>query len=123
MLEPAQTVLIFQSQPELKKYSAGETIVREGESGDCMYGLIEGTVEISVNGKVVETITPGEVFGTGALVGIHQRTYTAIAKQDSQLAYLDQHRFLFAIQETPLFALNVMKSYSERLSRLAHQVI
>jgi CRP-like cAMP-binding protein len=41
---------------------------------------------------------------------------------DSKLASVDEKRFLFAVQETPMFALQVMKSYSERLSRLQRMV-
>ncbi len=83
-----------------------------------MFGIVEGEVNILVNSKVVETIEAGEVFGTGILVGVENRTYTAIAKTDCQLASLDQERFLFAVQETPMFALQVIKNYSERLTRV-----
>ncbi|MEH2434065.1 MAG: Crp/Fnr family transcriptional regulator [Nostoc sp.] len=118
MLSPVITVSIFQKQPDPQTFSAGQVILEEGQSGDNMYGILEGKVDILVNGKVVETIETGEVFGVGVLVGVKNRTYTAIAKVDSKLASVDEKRFLFAVQETPMFALQVMKSYSERLSRL-----
>ncbi|MCC5638542.1 hypothetical protein LC593_22450 [Nostoc sp. CHAB 5844] len=78
--------------------------------------------EISINSKVVETIITGDVFGTGVLVGIKNRTYSAIAKTECKLVSLDEKRFLFAVQETPMFALHVIKNYSERLSRLQRMV-
>ena len=121
MLNPAQTVSILQKQPDPKLFSAGQIVFNEGDSGDFLYGILDGEVDLIVNGRVVETIAPGEVFGTGALIGIKSRTYTAIAKTDCKLAFLDEYRFLFAIQETPVFALEVMRSYSERLSRMAHR--
>lgn len=119
-IDAAQTTVILQKQPELKTFSAGETIFKEGDSGDFMYGIVEGEVDILVNDKIGETIQRGEVFGMGALVGVGTRTYTAIAKTDCQLAFLNRYRFLFAVQETPVFALKVMQSYSERLARLTH---
>ncbi|MBO3464440.1 cyclic nucleotide-binding domain-containing protein [Aetokthonos hydrillicola Thurmond2011] len=122
MLQPAQTISIFQKQPDPKVFVAGQIIFEEGQPGDYMYGILEGEVDLSVDNKIVETIAAGEVFGTGSLVGIKNRTYTAIAKTDCKLAFLDEQRFLFAIQETPIFALLVMKSYSQRLSRLEHQI-
>ena len=118
MLSPVVTVSIFQKQPDPQVFSAGEVIFEEAQPGEHMYGILEGTVDILVNGKVVETIATGEVFGVGVLVGVKNRTYTAIAKVDSKLVFVDEKRFLFAVQETPMFALQVMKSYSERLSRL-----
>ncbi len=122
MTNPALTVSILQKQPQPKTFSAGETIFKEGDPADLMYGILSGEVDLLVNGKVVETIETGAVFGTGALVEVKDRTYSAIAKTDCELAYLDRQHFLFAVQETPMFALEVMKSYSERISRLAHMV-
>ena len=118
MLEAAEIVNLLQKQPEPKLYQAGQEIFKEGELGEFMYGILEGQVDLIVNGKAVETIDTGDVFGAGALVGVGYRTYTAIAKTDCKLAFLDRRKFLFAVQETPVFALQVMKSYSERLTRL-----
>lgn len=119
MLDPARTVSIFQKQPGQMSFLAGEVIFEEGKFGDVMYGIIEGEVELFVNGKVVETIKKGDVFGEGALVHQeHTRASTAIAKTECKLADLDQERFLFAVQETPMFALDVIRSYSDRLRRL-----
>ncbi|MBE8986253.1 Crp/Fnr family transcriptional regulator [Nostoc sp. LEGE 12450] len=122
MLSPVVTVSIFQKQPDPQTFAAGKVIFEEGQPGDNMYGILEGEVDILVNGKVVETIETGEVFGIGVLVGVKNRTYTAIAKVDSKLAFVAEKGFLFAVQETPMFALKVMKSYSERLNRLQHMV-
>ncbi|WP_373527110.1 Crp/Fnr family transcriptional regulator [Nostoc sp.] len=120
MLSPVVTVSIFQKQPDPKAFSAGQVIFEEGQSGDVMYGILEGKVDILVNSKVVETIDIGEVFGVAILVGVKNRTYTAIANVDTKLAFLNEKKFLFAVQETPMFAIKVMKSYSERLTRLQH---
>ena len=122
MLNAVETVRIFQKQSDPKAFSAGEVIFEQGQPGDQMYGILEGEVDILVNGKIVETIDTGEVFDVGVLVGVKNRTYTAIAKVDSKLVFLDAREFLFAVQETPMFAVEVMKSYSQRLSRLQHMV-
>ncbi|MFP5271029.1 Crp/Fnr family transcriptional regulator [Coleofasciculus sp. G1-WW12-02] len=123
MVEPANTVSILQKQSDPKTFSADQVIFKEGDPANYMYGILEGEVNISINGNIVETIGKGEVFGTGTLIGVGDRNYSAIAKTDCTLAFLDQQRFLFAVQETPIFALNVMKSYSERLNRLAHNIM
>ncbi|MBE9207835.1 cyclic nucleotide-binding domain-containing protein [Nostoc sp. LEGE 06077] len=122
MLNPVVTINIFQKQANPQIYSTSQVIFEEGQSGEYMFGIIEGEINILINGKVVETITTGDVFGTGVLVGIKNRTYTAIAKTECKLVSLDERRFLFAVQETPMFALHVIKNYSERLSRLQRMV-
>jgi CRP/FNR family transcriptional regulator, cyclic AMP receptor protein len=122
MLEPARTVSIFQKAPNHLVFSTGDVIFEIGQTGEVMYGVIEGTVDLVVNGKVVETIQVGDVFGEGALVHPSKvRASTAIAKTDCTLASLDERRFLFAIQTTPMFAVEIMRSFSERLRRLKQQ--
>lgn len=118
-LEPAATIQIFQRQPDPKHFAAGEVIFKAGESGDYMYGLLEGEVEEYVDGQLMETISAGDAFGVSALVHLDGiRISTAIAKTDCKVAYLDQQRFLFIVQETPMFAIEVMRSYADRLRRL-----
>ena len=41
-----------------------------------------------------------------------------IYETDCKLAFLDRKHFLFAVQQTPMFALEVMRSYSDRHRRL-----
>jgi CRP-like cAMP-binding protein len=122
MLQPIETVKLFEKQPE-QRYLANQVIFEEGQTGEVLYGILEGEIELWVNGKVVETLTTGDVFGEGALVQPdHTRASTAIAKTDCLLATMDKSRFLFAVQQTPMFALEVVKSYSDRLRRLKHSI-
>ncbi|MGB8703039.1 MAG: cyclic nucleotide-binding domain-containing protein [Thermosynechococcaceae cyanobacterium] len=121
MLSPTRTIEIFQTQPGPQSFTQGETIFNEGENGSVMYGVLEGEVNLVINNQVVETILTGDVFGEGALVDPNRlRASTAIAKTDCKLAVLNLERFLFVVQETPLFALNVMRSMSDRLRHLKH---
>lgn len=119
LLHPADTVKLYQTHGDPQTFSAGDVIFKNGDQGTLMYGVIEGEVEMVVNGKVIETIAQGDVFGIGAIVHIdHLRTSTAIAKTDCTLAYLDRQHFLFAIEATPLFAVEAIRSYSDRFRRL-----
>jgi CRP-like cAMP-binding protein len=122
MLQPIETVKLFKKRPE-QPYLANQVIFEEGQTGDVLYGILEGEIQLWVNGKVVETLTAGDVFGEGALVQPDcTRASTAIAKTDCILATMDKSRFLFAVQQTPMFALEVLKSYSDRLRRLKHSI-
>ena len=123
MLSPIKTVEIFQTSPSPKTVAPGDIIFTDGDSGDVMYGLLEGEVEIIVNGKVLETIYRGDIFGEGALVHLdNKRASTAIAKTECKLALMEKKNFLFAVQQTPMFALEVMRSYSDRIRRLRQSV-
>lgn len=119
MLEPTQVIELFMTSPQIKTFKAGETIFEAETTGDVMYGVIEGDVEMIINGKVIETISHGDLFGEGALVQLPPlRASTAVAKTDCKLATVDRSHFMFLVQETPLFALEVIRSLSTRLRAL-----
>jgi CRP/FNR family transcriptional regulator, cyclic AMP receptor protein len=116
MLNPAHAISLFTKAPDIHLFKAGETIFEIGTTGQVMYGVIEGEVDMVVNGQVFETIQAGDVFGEGALVqNPPLRASTAVAKTDCKLAAVDQSHFKFLVQETPLFALEVIRSMSTRL--------
>ncbi|MEL6494747.1 MAG: cyclic nucleotide-binding domain-containing protein [Cyanobacteria bacterium J06623_7] len=119
MLSPVKTVEIFQTSPKPQNYQAGETIFVAGDAGAVMYGIVEGEIDIMVNGQTLETIYQGDIFGEGALVHADsKRASTAIAKTDCKLAVMKRDKFLFAVQQTPMFALEIMRSYSDRIRKL-----
>jgi len=123
MLDPIKTIQILQKQPDCHPYKSGEAIFEVGQTATMMYGIIEGEVDIIVNGKVVETLHPSDVFGEGAIIHPdHKRHSTAVAKLDCKLACMDLHHFLFAVEETPQFAIQIMYSYSERLRQLREKL-
>jgi CRP/FNR family transcriptional regulator, cyclic AMP receptor protein len=119
MLSAIDTIRLFQKQSESESMTAGQVIYREGQPAEVMYGILGGEVELLVEDKVVETLKAGDVFGIRALIYENAlRDATAIAKTEGQLVSLDRKRFYFAVQETPMFALNVIRNYSERLRYL-----
>src|SRR5262245_28281972 len=100
-----------------ERYNAGETIFAQGDPGDRMYIVQSGSVEVSIGGKVVETIQANGIFGEMALVDGGVRTGTARAKDACELAPIDHRLFLLMVDEAPLFALNVMRVMANRLRR------
>ena len=116
-----RTVELFANADEHLTCQAGETIFKSGSLGLIMYGIVSGTVELQVDGTTVETIEAGDVFGEGALVQSNrQRATTAIAKTDCQLIAVSESRFKFLIENTPMFAIEVLQSFSNRLQRFKH---
>ncbi len=103
---------------DTRKFYAGETIFWQGELGDEMYVIQSGEVEICCNDVPVESLGPGNIFGEMALIDSVPRRGTAFAKTDCDLVPISAVRFRFMVQETPNFALTVMKVMSDRLRRV-----
>jgi len=108
------------STGEVIQVASGDLIFRSGEAGDCMFGLLEGTVELSWNGdRGHETIQAGDVFGAGALVTPdHRRFGNARAVTPCRLLVMNREKFLFAVQESPMFAIELLGSIDQRLRDL-----
>ena len=111
------TVELFRNETDVERFAAGGTIFREGDRGEVMYVVLEGTVEISANGRELEVLGPGGVLGEMALIDHAPRSATAIARSACLLARIPEKRFLFMVRETPHFALQIMQVMAERLRR------
>jgi CRP/FNR family transcriptional regulator, cyclic AMP receptor protein len=110
-----KVVGVFKAATDTRQVPAGTVIFDVGSHGEEMFGVVEGKVELRLpNGKTV-MVGPDETFGEMALLESGTRSATATAVEDSTLAVINKHRFLFLVHETPTFALNVMSSLADRL--------
>jgi CRP-like cAMP-binding protein len=113
------TVDLFRAEDtELVSFLTGETIFQEGDAGSLMYVVHDGEVELRVRDRLVETLGPGGVLGEMALIEHAPRIATARAKTDCALVPISEKRFSFMVQQTPHFALQIMRVMAERLRRM-----
>ena len=108
---------LFRHETDLQVLAAGQALFKEGEQGDLMYVLIAGTAEISVRNRVVETAEVGAILGEMAMIDDEARSATVTAKSECKLMPIERKRFNFLIQQTPNFALHVMRVIANRLRR------
>ncbi|MFN9636454.1 MAG: Crp/Fnr family transcriptional regulator [Synechococcaceae cyanobacterium] len=114
------TMRALASKGEVLDVEPGTLIFRAGEAGDCMFGLLTGTVELTWNdGRNHEILEAGEVFGAGALeTQDHRRYGNARALTPCRLLVMNREKFLFAVQESPMFAIELLASIDQRLRDL-----
>jgi small-conductance mechanosensitive channel/CRP-like cAMP-binding protein len=98
------------------RFGPGEAIVREGETGDCLYQLLAGRVEVlkavSPGRQVsVRQLEAGDLFGEMTLLLDSPRTATVRAMEECQLLQLDRAAVAPLLQDQP-----------ELLQQLADQV-
>ena len=104
-------------------YTAGSTIFEIGQPRDLMFIVQEGEVEIWIGNKVLETVSVDGFFGEMALIDSGTRSATAIAKTDCKLVPITEKQFLFMVQETPFFALRVMRTLTARLRQVDRRLM
>lgn len=111
---------LFEHTAEQEAHGPGEVIFKEGDSGKVMYVILDGEVDIQVNGATVYTAGPGEFFGEMALIESGQRSATAVARSQCRLTPVSERRFLLLVQQTPRFSLHLMRVLAERLRKAAN---
>src|SRR5262245_60751838 len=87
--------------------AAGETLFHAGDAADCMYVVLDGSLNVMVGDKVVENSRRGAILGEMALVDNAPRGASVVAVEASKLAKVDQRRFQRLIQQNPFFATHV----------------
>lgn len=103
------------AHPAVLRYSAGKTIMRQGEVGVTMYVLLEGCVAVQIGDNCVETLLPGSAFGEMALVSHVPRTATVTAREDSVVLSLNRQSMIELVKTNPVFALTLLRAVAERL--------
>ena len=105
-------------QTDLLFLSNGETLFKEGETGDAMYVLMSGSADIIVKGRVVEQADAGAILGELALIDNSPRSANVVATSECNLIALDTKRFTELVHEVPGFAMYVMQSMAARLRKM-----
>ena len=69
-----------QPSSDLLRVEAGKIVFREGDPGDTVYVVLEGKVDLRVNGRLVETVGPGGILSEMALIEQAPRVAGATAR-------------------------------------------
>jgi CRP-like cAMP-binding protein len=105
---------------------SGKIIFREGEEGDNMYIIQEGTVRISkkIGGKehTLAVLGKGDFFGEMAIVNRVRRSATATAGETVKYLEFDRQGFISMIEKNAKIALNVIDKLCKRLQQANLQI-
>ncbi|MEN8174609.1 MAG: cyclic nucleotide-binding domain-containing protein [Pseudomonadota bacterium] len=106
---------LFSKSEKVRRVAAGDTIFSEGDPGHEMFVIVEGELEVSADGETFARLGPGETVGEMALIDDSPRSATVIAATDARIVPLDEKSFVFMVQETPFFALHMLRILAKRL--------
>jgi CRP/FNR family transcriptional regulator, cyclic AMP receptor protein len=109
---------MFVSASEIRSCDEGEVVFTVGDPSAQMFGVVSGAVDLVKDGVVVVRIGPGGTFGEMGIIDKAPRSLTAVAAEPTEVAVIDERTFLFLVQETPMFAIQVMKALAARIREL-----
>lgn len=109
-----------------KQYQDGEVIVRQDDTGNCMFVIQKGEVEavIETDGRKLRLRKMGanEFFGEMALFEKETRTCTIRAIGPTHVITIDKKNFLKGIHEDPSLAFRIVKTMSHRIRDLTDRL-
>ena len=102
-----------------QRHFDGDTIIRQGEEGNCLYVIQEGRVGVyrEKDGdelKIAE-LGPGEFFGEMGLFDKDVRSATVRSLGESRILTIDRKNFYRTIQKDPSLAYRLLEKMSKRL--------
>jgi len=103
---------------ELKK---DEVLFREGEKGDCVSFVVEGTLDVikqALTGEsvVITALHRGRSIGEMSIIDDFPRSATVKARTDSKLIILTREGFDLMLGEDPQLGIKILKKISRLLS-------
>ena len=121
MTKPNLFLNLF-SDKEGTNFAPGQFVFKAGDPGEAMYIVTEGEVDIMEGPAVLDTAGPGSIVGELALIDDEPRSASVVAKTACRLVPVDRRRFEYMVQETPFFALAVMKVIADRLRKTSAKI-
>jgi hypothetical protein len=102
------------------EYLAGEQIVREGEAGDRLYLLLEGSVRVvkgygTPQALELRTLQAVDYFGEMAVLADEPRSATIVAASPARLLSLDGESLRELIREHPDISFSIFRVLTGRL--------
>ena len=108
---------------DLKAVGAGETVFREGETGDELLCVVDGRLDTLVNdiaGQeiVLDAIGPGDTVGELSMLDGRPRSATLRCMEDARLLVLGRDELLRVLSRAPHMALDMMAQMAARARRV-----
>lgn len=116
--EPFDFTILESRGVPFRTFDAGEKVFLEHETGDSMFVVRSGLIDIVTFGRVLERIGPNGLFGEMALIDDGERSAAALAAEPSELAVIDRAAFLDLVSHDARFALRIMHTLAERIRHL-----
>jgi CRP/FNR family transcriptional regulator, cyclic AMP receptor protein len=99
-----------------RRFSAGDKIALEGESGLMFFVVEEGELSVAQHGEPVATLGPGSAFGEIALIDRRPRTATVTAVSEVKAYGLPVFVFRPFVEARPQVAWKMLEALADRLA-------
>lgn len=109
-------------------FGRGEEIFKEGDTGDGLYIVKSGLVQISAaisqtERHIFSRVLPGDLFGEMAVLDSQPRSACATAENETEVYFIPRDRFMVMLEVSPRLSISLMQEISQRLREFNRQYI
>jgi len=108
-------------------YPDGHVLLKEGTSGNWLYVVLSGAIEISktIDGKkfVIDVLRPGEVFGEVGFIGGKKRTATATTIGQTVIGAVDRSSLDAEFNELSSDFRAILLAMANRFEKMVNRVV
>jgi len=125
-------ILLLSRFMQVFRVEPGVELIREGESGDFMVLLIEGSIEVFKQDKhnaprLIALIAPGQSLGEMSMIDGEPRFASCVAAESCLLAVLTREELARIIMEQPVLGAKILMELvlmlSQRLRRTSSKLM
>ncbi|MBX5484261.1 MAG: cyclic nucleotide-binding domain-containing protein [Myxococcaceae bacterium] len=126
-LTESEANVIFEIAEEASM-TRGQRLFSEGETGDALYAILEGHIDITKRDhqgteQLLARLGEGSVLGEMSLIGgDSRRSANAIAATDGRLLKIAAHRFSRLLRNDNIAALKIVHNLAQVMSRRLQQM-
>ena len=97
---------------------AGTVLCREGSAGHEFFVIVDGTADVTIRRKTVNTLGPGDFFGELALLDAGPRVATVTASSPLIALVLTGGEFRTMLNDEPQVAVRLLPAIGQRLRNM-----
>ncbi len=110
-----------------KEYLPGSVILAEGEPGNNLFILLNGSAKVTRAGGqgrevVIAFIRAGEFFGELSILDGHPRSASVVALDDSQVYVIERSDFIGLIRRDPDMSIHILQELARRIRASDRQI-
>ena len=103
---------------EMANFMKDAKVVKEGDPGDSFYVALVGEAKVTVKGRTVHRVLPGDHFGEISLLDGGDRTATVTTVTPMTLLMIQRKNFLKSLEQDPEVAVSLLESLARMIRRV-----
>jgi CRP/FNR family transcriptional regulator, cyclic AMP receptor protein len=89
-------------------YMAGATIVKQGDDADSFFVILTGEAKVTIGGRVVNRLVPGDHFGEISLLDGGRRTASVVSETPVSLLEFTRAPFMRLLEQEPRITMSML---------------